>query len=498
MKNHGLVFQVYVDAVGYQNYTPRRLPGGHRIATWLRGQGWDVEVLDFATLFTLDELKEFARSRITTHTKFIGFSCFFGTWTTDIDLFAQWLKQTYTDVTLICGGTTHPMINCLAIDYHVTGFAEHAITQLLRVVAGNEPRSSLILDPKYLGKKRVINGNAHYPAFPMNDLSIYYEDRDYLDENEWLSVESARGCIFKCKFCNFPVLGVKGDYTQDQELFYRNLQENYHRYGIRNYYIADETFNDRSEKVRKFADAVERMDFQPFFTAFIRADLMIARPEDQEHMLRMNLLGHFYGIESTNADTLRVIGKGMHPDRLLPGILEAKKYFETHSRQIYRATISLIAGLPHETTQSLENTKHWMLDNWKGQHLLWYPLWIPEHTNGNQTLSEFSIDPEKYGYTRYQGTVEMKNRLLADLMPWQNQHMNQAQATEFCRQFFERNRQFKITMSPFDLHVLCRPDLSVDQLLKTLETKSLYNLAKKFSQNLVTQYKQKKLSSNFF
>ena len=493
MKNHGLVFQIYADAMGFENYTPRRLPGGHRIATWLRGQGWDIEVLDFAALFTSDELQAFARSRITADTKFIGFSCFFGTWTTEIDLFSQWLKQTYPDVTLICGGVTHPMLDCLAIDYHVTGFGEHAITQLLRVIVGNEPRSSLILDPKYLGKKRVINGNAHYPAFPMNDLSIYYEDRDYLDENEWLTIESARGCMFKCKFCNFPVLGVKGDYTQDQERFYCNLQENYHRYGIRNYYIADETFNDRSDKVRKFADAVERMDFQPFFSGYIRADLMVARPEDREHLLRMNLLSHFYGIESTNPETLKVVGKGMHPDRLLPGLIESKQYFETHGRQIYRSTISLVAGLPHETMQSLEETKQWVLANWQGQQLLWNPLWIPEQTNSEQVLSAFSIDPEKYGYTRYSGEVARKNNLRLDIMPWQNPHMNQFQAEEFCRQFNSQHRRFKTLVASFGLHVLCRPDFSIDQLLKTPQTKPLFNLAKQFGQTLVARYKQKKL-----
>jgi hypothetical protein len=492
MKKHGLIFQVHVCATSYQKYTPRRSAGGHRIATWLRNQDWDVEVLDFAALFSLDELKEFARSRITSQTVFCGFSCFFGSWTDQLDQFAHWLKQQYPHVTLFTGGTAHPTNPCLAMDYHITGFGEHAVTQLLKVVTGNAVRGSLILDPKYLGQKRVINGNVHYPAFPMNDLSIYYEDRDYLDENEWLAIETARGCIFKCKFCNFPVLGVKGDYTQDQDRFYRNLQENYDRYGIRNYYIADETFNDRADKVRKFADAVERLDFDPFFTAFIRADLMVARPEDQQHLLRMNLLGHFYGIESTNPETLRVVGKGMHPDRLLPGILEAKKYFETHGRQIYRATISLIAGLPHETIQSLENTKHWVEANWKEQQLLWFPLWIPENING-QTLSEISIDPSKYGYTRYQGIVAEDNRLRVDLMPWQNQHMNQAQAAEFCRQFYERNRQFKITLSAFDLHVLCRPGFSIDQLLKTLETKASYISAQKFAQELVRRYKQKKL-----
>ena len=499
MKNHGLVFQIYQDEAGYHNYTPRRLPGGHRIATWLRQHDWDIEVLDFVALFTLDELKEFARSRITTHTKFIGFSCFFGTWTTEIDLLAQWLKQTYPDVALICGGITHPSVNCSAIDYHVTGFAEHSILQLLKVIVGNEPRSSLILDPKYLGKKRVINSNVHYPAFPMHDLNIYYEDRDYIDENEWLTIESARGCKFKCKFCNFPILGVKGDYTRNGEDFYSNLQQTYDRYGIKNYYIGDETFNDSTEKIKKFADAVERFDFVPFFTGYIRADLMVARPEDQEHMLRMNLLGHFYGIESTNPETLKVVGKGMHPDRLLPGLIESKQYFETHGRQIYRSTVSLIAGLPHETMQSLEQTKQWMLANWQGQQVLWNPLWIPEKTNSEQVLSALSIDSEKYGYTRLSGADKIKNNLrMLDIIPWQNPHMNQFQASEFCRQFHSQHRRFATLIGPFQMHMLCRPDFSIDQLLTTPQTKPLLNLAKQFGKTLFARYKQKKLSSNFF
>jgi hypothetical protein len=221
---------------------------------------------------------------------------------------------------------------------------------------------------------------------------------------------------------------------------------------------------------------------------------MVARTEDREHMLRMNLLGHFYGIESTNADTLRVIGKGMHPDRLLSGLIESKQYFESHGRQIYRACVSLIAGLPYETMQSLEETKQWMLANWQGQQLLWNPLWIPEQTNSEQVLSAFSIDPEKYGYTRYSGGVKRKNNLLLDIMPWQNPHMNQFQAEEFCRQFDSQHKKFKVQMSPFALHVLCRPDFSIDQLLNTTETKTLYNSAKQFSQKLVARYKQKKLT----
>jgi hypothetical protein len=495
MKNHGLIINVYHEIQGFIDYTPRRLPGGHRIATWLRQHDWDIEVLDFATFFTLEELKEFARSRITTDTKFIGFSCFFGSWPVDTDLFAQWLKQTYPDITLICGGTSYPMIQCQAIDYHITGFAELAILQLLKVVTGAEPRSSLTMDPKYLGRKKVITANTHYPAFPMHDLNIYYEDRDYIDENEWLTIESARGCKFKCKFCSFPILGVRGDYTRNAEDFYNNLQQTYDRYGVKNYYIADETFNDSTEKIKKFADAVERFDFVPFFSGYARADLLISRAEDREHMLRMNFLGHFYGIESTNSESLKIVGKGMHPDRLLQGMLDLQQYFRSNGRGLYQTTIGLIAGLPHETLMSLYRTMQWMIKNWQGHHILWFPMEIPlKGSDGEGLISDISLDPAKYGYSEYDGMVDDHSCLVAaDLMNWKTPHMNRGQAQKFTSQFYN-NHTFSHNKPPWMLGAFARPGYGADEILLNPATPEVRELAKEFGRQLVAKYKHRKLS----
>jgi hypothetical protein len=495
MKKHGFIIQIYIDIQGYSmDYSPRRLPGGHRIATWLRQHDWDVEVLDFGAYFTLEELQEFAKSRVTKDTVFCAFSCFFGSWTPVLEAFAQWLKKTYPDLVLFVGGTSYPMIDCPAIDYHVTGFGEHAVLQLLKVVSGNAPRSSLILDPTYLGRKKVLNGNSNYPAFPMKDLNIYYEDRDYLDENEWLTIETARGCIFKCKFCNFPILGVKEDYTRDADDFYQNLQQTYDQYGVRNYYIADETFNDYVPKLKKFADAVERMSFVPFFASYARADLLISRPEDREHMLRMNCLAHHMGIESTNPETLKVVGKGMHPDRLLPGLIDVRKYFETHGRKIYRSTLSLIAGLPHETLHSMHRTRRWLEQNWKGHHCVWFTLEIPLKKEGSGLLSEFSINPEKYGYSKYEGSWANRSRLVAeDLWPWQNEHMNQAQAHRFLKHFNDQNPDFSTQAAPFGLHFLCSPGYGIDEVLSNPETPEVHKAATQFGIQLVARYKQLKL-----
>ena len=71
----------------------------------------------------------------------------------------------------------------------------------------------------------------------------------------------------------------------------------------------------RVEKITKFADVVEKLDFVPWFSAYIRADLLIARPRDREELLRMNLTGHYYGIETFNRESGKIIGKGYDTEK---------------------------------------------------------------------------------------------------------------------------------------------------------------------------------------
>ena len=68
-----------------------------------------------------------------------------------------------------------------------------------------------------------------------------------------------RGCRFKCSYCNFPILGVKDDYTRDADDFDTNLRRNYDDWGVTEYIITDDTFNDYVEKIRKYADRVEQI-----------------------------------------------------------------------------------------------------------------------------------------------------------------------------------------------------------------------------------------------
>jgi hypothetical protein len=370
----------------------QRPVGAYRIATILRSEGWDVEVCEWTPFWTLDELKTFARQRINKDTKFVGFGCFFNYWSKESNDFAKWIKEKYPDIKIIVGATTKPIIHSTCIDYFIYGFADDAVLSVVASIVGNTP-ASLKFDPMYIKVQatKIIDANSSYPAFPKKSLMVKYEDRDYIEPTEWLGIEFARGCKFQCLFCNFPVLGVKGDYSRDASDFDWQIRDAYDRFGVQNYYVADETFNDRTEKIQKFAEIVDHLSFKPFFSGFIRADLAISRGEREWELLeRLGFLGHFYGVETFNHAAGKVVGKGMDPEKIKQGLLDMKNYFLNTGDGYYKGLIALIVGLPHETKTSIQDAMKWITANWQGQCVDFTPLEIPinDYTNKLPALAK--------------------------------------------------------------------------------------------------------------
>lgn len=427
-----------------------RNAGAYRIATVLRQNNWDAEVIDWAAYWSLDQLKQLCKQRIDKDVKFIGFSYLFVDEPIDIiEEFGMWFKLTYPDIKILLGAPNKWRFPNKYVDYNIHGYGELALLELLKYLFNNgtAPRFNLMT---HAGKS--ISANKMYPSYPMNSLLIKYEDRDFLDSSEWLGIEFSRGCKFACAFCNYPVIGVKGDHTRDAEDFELQVRDAYDRFGVENYYVADETFNDRTEKITKFADVVERLPFKPFFTATLRADLLISRPADREELLRMNMLAQLYGVESFNTPSSRAIGKGMDSDRMKQGLVDIRRYFETHGSRRYRGTVSLIAGLPHETVDTLRQSKEWLLNNWQGQAFNILPLEIP--ISEYDTPSKIGLNWKKYGYDDVSEDpkfADLKQRNLITshkLLIWKNEHMDVGIAHDLFREIeeikFKPENDFKV------------------------------------------------------
>jgi len=405
--NHALIFSS-------RSYPWERNSGAHRIATYLRKHDMDVEVVDFTPYWELELLKEFTRKNVTSNTLFFGFSIFFSFWNQNMRDFTAWLKLTYPHIKTVAGGQNVLQTDLNDIDIWVDSYGEEAMLAVAKKLAGSTS-SGIIFSPEFFGERKVIKALQAYPSYNMGDYSVIMEDRDFLEPWEWLTVEFSRGCKFSCSFCNFPILGVKEDTSRSAESFEYEMRYNYDKFGIDRYYVADETFNDRVEKISKFANVVERLDSKPFFSGFIRADLL-SQSNMIEELARMNFGGQYYGIETFNHQSGKMIGKGLDPEKVKSLILKSKDYFKNKGLT-YRGTVSLIVGLPFDTDADWDSNMQWLAENWSSEGLVVFPLVVEdlsvndEHNHTN--TSKFSKNLQKYGL-RSMGSKEIERHFGSD------------------------------------------------------------------------------------
>ena len=391
--NHGIILgsmqtvpELFVTDPDWINI--KRAAGAHKIATYLRKQGWDIEVLDYWTSFDLQELKYFFQTRINENTKFIGISSTFphhNNILENIKTNLTWFKQTYPHIPIIAGSKSLYVTRELPADYHVTGYGEKGVLELLKKLDGKE--SSVVINK--LDNKNIVHCDVNHPCFPEKDLAVEYEDRDFIQPDEVLTLELSRGCKFKCKFCSYNVIGVKGDYTRDMESLYHEMLTNYEKWGVTSYSIADETVNDTVDKLKAVADQVKKLPFKPNMFGYVRGDLLASREDDKKYMAEMGLWGHYYGIESLNHKSAKTIGKGLRPEKLIEGLSIARDYFEKNVKK-YRATFSMIAGLPYETPETLRNSMEILTEKFPKEAIMMFPLYLGRTIDINESSSEFS------------------------------------------------------------------------------------------------------------
>lgn len=472
---HGLMFSCRFNII-------ERGGGVHRIATILRQNDVDVEVVDFAPHWKIEELQEFVRKSVKPSTTFFAFGVFFNYWNSTVQQLVDWMKITYPHIKIVIGGQY--VLHTLAtnIDIWVDSYGELAMIEVVKGLAGKTTKG-IRFDLENFGTKKVVRSLISYPAVDMKDYSIYMQPRDFVQSFEWLTVEFARGCKFSCAFCNFPILGVKEDTSRTAESFERELKYNFDNFGVTNYYVADETFNDRTEKIRKFADVVEPLSFKPFFSGFIRADLMPKNPEMIIELARMNFGGQYYGIETFSHEAGKIVGKGMDPDRLKEYLLYVKTYMGRHS-SAYRGTISLIVGLPKETEATWKSTVSWLKNSWKDNGLIVFPLDVPTLNNTATNQSKFTSNLAKYGLRpmSVENPSESKTERNSDfwkegnygneLVLWEHDDMNVHQARQLVTDFMH-DITYNFKQDSWTLHTT-----EFNQQQKSTDLKSAFDRTK--------------------
>jgi radical SAM superfamily enzyme YgiQ (UPF0313 family) len=414
----------------------RKGGGATRISNYCKPYGWDIEVVDYFPFWSDNDIKELLKKIVDPSTKFIGFSY---TWLSQFDRIVEkikLIKDLYPSMLIIVGGQT-PYEQDLQADYYIYGYGEVATLAVLEYEFNNGPPVRYM--PKFKGN--LIDGLHDYYSGDLKEYGNSYNENDFLSSKDTLMIELSRGCKFSCKFCSFPYIGMKEDTSRSEESLYRELNENYQRWGIINYNIADDTFNDRTEKLIKLKNVVNRLDFKPNFNGYIRIDLFKAHPEQLEILSECNMWGHFYGIETFNHESGKIIGKGLHPDIVKELLIKTKEYF-IKNNTYYRAQISMIAGLPKESIDSMRKSYQWLIDNFSDESPVWQPL---ELVKAKDTVQAFGKDLSKYGYRKIENLnseqfVKSQNRnfitkLKEETVYWENDYTNCFEVYDLVEEF---------------------------------------------------------------
>jgi radical SAM superfamily enzyme YgiQ (UPF0313 family) len=376
--------------------------GAYQLASFLRQHDISVQVIDFTDSFTSEELTQAVVQFIGKNTKIVGVSSTFyqqevnqpelkdnknysrgtiGQLPNNVVDTISYVKKNFPIIkTVIGGGNSNNFVGDILFDAVVHGYAE----QVFLEYCTKKP-----IYPK-IGSTSIIDGDG--VKFDIENLKHIWSDNDCILPNETLPIEISRGCIFKCKFCGYPLNGKKKfDYLRSPDMIVDELVSNYEKYGTTNYLFADDTFNDSTHKLEKLHDKITQLPFKINFTTYLRLDLLHAHREQLVLLKELGLKSAFFGIESLNNQTSKFIGKGMDSDKVKDFLLELK-------HDIWKDDISMlctfIVGLPYEDIASTDKSFNWIQQ--AGINSAWAPLSI---NTTHRYKSDIAINYKKYGYT---------------------------------------------------------------------------------------------------
>lgn len=411
-------YQVIIFTDRTDNIGVSKVIGAYKIAQALRENGYTCLVVDHFHTWSIKEIKQLMQLTVGEETRLVGFSnTFFANsnveknpdgstppytpiWGQTIcpqgEKFEQemmsYLRETFPWVQTIVGGSrANPNTSSSSIDYVSMGYSEYSIVNLMNhLTKGTELTDSW----KNISGK-VILDDRKGEKYDFDSSRMEWLPIDIVNA-QVLPLEVGRGCVFRCKFCSFPMNGKKQlDFIRNADQLAQEMQENYDRYGITTYNIVDDTFNDNEWKLEELHRAFQRLTFQPRLWAYIRLDLVSRNVEKNMKLLyEIGLRAVHFGIETLNPPTGKVIGKGH--DRAKQ--IEAIKYIrETYGNRVLLYG-TFIIGLPHETEEQVTNTFEMLcrqevaLHAWK-----FFPLCIYRQ-NQFSWSSEIDRDYAKFGY----------------------------------------------------------------------------------------------------
>lgn len=381
----------------------QRSIGSYQLAHYLRDNKFSCQVIDFINDFNEQELLHTVKKFITDDTLCIGISTTFLSnikigidnksklplvLPAHVNSVCRILKEKFSKIKFCLGGARSSHGDQYDwIDSIFHGYAEDEFLNFCKNLRENKKNSFV---KKVNGKEIYEKANVE---FHIEHLDHQFKLQDCITKNETLPIEISRGCIFKCKFCAYPLNGKKKiDYIRDPKLIAQEMLNNYEKYQVTNYFFADDTFNDSTYKLEMLHNEISKLPFKINFTTYLRLDLLYSHKDMINLLKDMGMISAFFGIESFCQESLKCIGKNIKVEKVKSFLDEL--YFDHWKEQI-NFNLGFIIGLPGEDKKNILDTVSWLSTRPYSFHF--EPLRLSDAGGGNYQ-SEFQKNHLKFGY----------------------------------------------------------------------------------------------------
>lgn len=437
MKKYNVI--LFTDIVRMSIHAPVHMPaiGAYKLANTLRQNGYSCLVLNHISEFTVDEICKLLDTTISDETYLIGFSTTFyndSLWgKSDINLFPQgtefddqilpYIKQLNNKVKVTVGGPIiQADIKSKYVDFLVLGYAEANIVNLVDHI-----KDGVTLNNSYknANNNKIVINNVLADGYEFTKDTMTWLPEDVINHTR-LPIEIGRGCIFSCAFCSYPMNGKKKlDFVKEAKILGDELLYNYNNYGITQYSIVDDTFNDSVDKLIQLREVIIALPFKPKFWCYARLDLICTHPETIHILYDIGIREIFFGIETLDRKSGLAIGKGYNREKQIAMISQIKEsYPDIHLHG------NFIIGTPYESEESIRRTLDALSSNEiKLDSVAVNPLSIYKMETPTIFTSSITKDYKKFGYR------EMTNKTHHKLVLWENDELNFFTAWELCKQF---------------------------------------------------------------
>lgn len=283
--------------------------------------------------------------------------------------------------------------------------------------------------------------------YKTNDIDSSISDWTLANNTTYAFLRTSISCMFKCKFCDFPVIADK--YQSKSIDIIRQEFRSIKKSGIKYVRFLDDTFNLPKQHFHNILNELITQNYNFEWVAYIRCPTL----DDETVLLmkRSGCIGVFLGLESGNNKMLKNMNKGATVEEYLQGISLLHKYdIPTYG--------AFIIGFPGETKESIEDTISFI----KQAKLKYYRLftWIFNR------LSPIASEREKYSIEGYE-------------IEWKHATMTSSEAVEKCKLIMkEVNTSIHCTI-PFDYTFY---------LNKNVSTKDIFNESlRRFNERNISQ-----------